>query len=125
MFYLVCFFFFKQKSAYEMRISDWSSDVCSSDLRDEMISNPTLPSMHGGILASLIDLTGFYTVLASGSMSKSTADLRVDYHRAASRQTLLAEGRLIKAGRSLSVADVRIHDEAGTLVASGRGAYNM
>src|SRR3546814_1830986 len=27
------FFFFKQKTAYEMRISDWSSDVCSSDLR--------------------------------------------------------------------------------------------
>src|SRR3546814_6759374 len=26
--------FFKQKTAYEMRISDWSSDVCSSDLRD-------------------------------------------------------------------------------------------
>src|SRR3546814_6931551 len=41
----VCFlFFFKQKTAYEMRISDWSSDVCSSDLgshllrRDEMIA---------------------------------------------------------------------------------------
>src|SRR3546814_15447295 len=29
-----CFFFFKQKTAYEMRISDWSSDVCSSDLVD-------------------------------------------------------------------------------------------
>src|SRR3546814_7261685 len=28
-----CFFFFKQKTAYELRISDWSSDVCSSDLR--------------------------------------------------------------------------------------------
>src|SRR3546814_3442448 len=31
MFFLF-FFFFKQKTAYEMRISDWSSDVCSSDL---------------------------------------------------------------------------------------------
>src|SRR3546814_17343110 len=29
----VVFFFFKQKTAYEMRISDWSSDVCSSDLK--------------------------------------------------------------------------------------------
>src|SRR3546814_2599009 len=29
---VVLFFFFKQKTAYEMRISDWSSDVCSSDL---------------------------------------------------------------------------------------------
>src|SRR3546814_8282283 len=29
------FFFFKQKTAYEMRISDWSSDACSSDLKSE------------------------------------------------------------------------------------------
>src|SRR3546814_7815589 len=32
MFFLLLLFFFKQKTAYEMRISDWSSDVCSSDL---------------------------------------------------------------------------------------------
>src|SRR3546814_3058848 len=31
-FVIYLFFFFKQKTAYEMRISDWSSDVCSSDL---------------------------------------------------------------------------------------------
>src|SRR3546814_9551222 len=30
------FFFFKQKTAYEMRISDWSSDVCSSDLMGDL-----------------------------------------------------------------------------------------
>src|SRR3546814_5323398 len=35
--YLVLFFFFKQKTAYEMRISDWSSDVCSSDLGPEAV----------------------------------------------------------------------------------------
>src|SRR3546814_17632524 len=34
---LYVFFFFKQKTAYEMRISDWSSDVCSSDL---IVGNP-------------------------------------------------------------------------------------
>src|SRR3546814_6234841 len=34
------FFLFKQKTAYEMRISDWSSDVCSSDL--EIAANPGL-----------------------------------------------------------------------------------
>src|SRR3546814_8409524 len=34
--YMCFFFFFKQKTAYEMRISDWSSDVCSSDLKDAL-----------------------------------------------------------------------------------------
>src|SRR3546814_18557852 len=33
---ILCVFFFKQKTAYEMRISDWSSDVCSSDLAAEL-----------------------------------------------------------------------------------------
>src|SRR3546814_10650460 len=34
------FFFFKQKTAYEMRISDWSSDVCSSDLIIDLPAEP-------------------------------------------------------------------------------------
>src|SRR3546814_7737886 len=36
-----CFFFFKQKTAYELRISDWSSDVCSSDLSSEAATKMT------------------------------------------------------------------------------------
>src|SRR3546814_5977874 len=40
--YFCIFFFVKQKTAYEMRISDWSSDVCSSDLRAATYS-PVLP----------------------------------------------------------------------------------
>src|SRR3546814_20120678 len=35
---MLFFFFFKQKTAYEMRISDWSSDVCSSDLATRAIT---------------------------------------------------------------------------------------
>src|SRR3546814_7933505 len=38
----IYFFFFKQKTAYEMRISDWSSDVCSSDLPTQ----PARPAHH-------------------------------------------------------------------------------
>src|SRR3546814_15970807 len=36
------FFFFKQKTAYDMRISDWSSDVCSSDLVDLRLYTPVV-----------------------------------------------------------------------------------
>src|SRR3546814_15331347 len=41
------FFFFKQKTAYEMRISDWSSDVCSSDLIAAKLHGPVL-GLYGG-----------------------------------------------------------------------------
>src|SRR3546814_19640756 len=40
--YCFVFFFFKQKTAYEMRISDWSSDVCSSDLFDPHGQRPAV-----------------------------------------------------------------------------------
>src|SRR3546814_5358040 len=38
-----CFFFFKQKTAYDLRISDWSSDVCSSDLASRSLPERTRP----------------------------------------------------------------------------------
>src|SRR3546814_15716261 len=40
-FIVVCLFFVKQKTAYEMRISDWSSDVCSSDLPGQVTAQVT------------------------------------------------------------------------------------
>src|SRR3546814_8658844 len=42
------FFFFKQKTAYEMRISDWSSDVCSSDLPHVGLLHPDFHALHVG-----------------------------------------------------------------------------
>src|SRR3546814_8015647 len=44
------FFFFKQKTAYEMRISDWSSDVCSSDLDQEDNPQPEQPPRKLAVL---------------------------------------------------------------------------
>src|SRR3546814_10110227 len=52
------FFFFKQKTAYEMRISDWSSDVCSSDLQAEHLTNRLRAdpaAFHPGVRDRLIE----------------------------------------------------------------------
>src|SRR3546814_3018189 len=57
------FFFFKQKTAYEMRISDWSSDVCSSDLVGQIakIKGCRVVGIAGGAekCAYLVDELGF------------------------------------------------------------------
>src|SRR3546814_6047521 len=51
----VCFFFFfKQKTAYEMRISDWSSDVCSSDLVNPMRPSDRRHEPSAGLVADLL-----------------------------------------------------------------------
>src|SRR3546814_2717771 len=49
------FFFFKQKTAYEMRISDWSSDVCSSDLAAQAVHEKFLAALAGGHLPDRAD----------------------------------------------------------------------
>src|SRR3546814_9572223 len=57
----MCFFFFKQKTAYEMRISDWSSDVCSSDLQcsggDDYELCFTLPRERREAMAAIAEAT--------------------------------------------------------------------
>src|SRR3546814_9224973 len=45
--FLSVLFFFKQKTAYELRISDWSSDVCSSDLAESGRRSPRSPTARG------------------------------------------------------------------------------
>src|SRR3546814_9961259 len=55
------FFFFKQKTAYEMRISDWSSDVCSSDL----------------IVSAAMDITGSSSVITGGASGLGEATARL------------------------------------------------
>src|SRR3546814_3102991 len=56
--FMFCFFFFKQKTAYEMRISDWSSDVCSSDLvavdHDRLVAG--LAKREHGVDAAIVEL---------------------------------------------------------------------
>src|SRR3546814_9153357 len=70
----MCVFFFKQKTAYEMRISDWSSDVCSSDLVSA--SMPGLSSQDGICCFSHKDTKPRRRRLgADGPLSPSTARL--------------------------------------------------
>ena len=91
--------------------------------RDEIVSNPMIGSAHGGILSALIDLTGLYTINALGGSARATADMRVDFHRPATSGPLRAIGWVVKLGRQISVAETRVEDAEGRLLASGRGAY--
>src|SRR3546814_7864798 len=59
---VVCFlflFFFKQKTAYEMRISDWSSDVCSSDLVYMVTGSPGGSTIISTVMQSIVNVVAF------------------------------------------------------------------
>src|SRR3546814_20764052 len=68
------FFFFKQKTAYDMRISDWSSDVCSSDLIISVsvgwwIYDLTRNPLHLGLVGLAQFLPSLLLVLVTGAVS--------------------------------------------------------
>src|SRR3546814_10365173 len=72
---LVLIFFVKQKTAYEMRISDWSSDVCSSDLRTELSIEDVMesPMLWPGVMTRLMACPPTCGAAAAIIMSKEFA----------------------------------------------------
>ena len=92
--------------------------------REEWVVNPDKGYTHGGILAALVDLTADWALVSKTGRGVPTVDLRVDYHRAALQGDLIAKGKVIKFGATLSVAEAQIFDKDGKLCASGRGVYS-
>lgn len=78
--------------------------------------------VHGGVFASLIDAAAFWAVYYSVSdetAGMTTVDLKLNYLAPADSGRLVAEGRCIKAGRTLGYADVAVTDGQGSLLAHG------
>jgi uncharacterized protein (TIGR00369 family) len=91
--------------------------------REEWVVNPDRRYTHGGILAALVDIAADWAMVTRTRRGVPTIDMRVDYHAAAMPGDLIARGRIIKWGKPFSVAEAQVFDEAGKLLASGRGTY--
>src|SRR3546814_1738103 len=104
------FFFFKQKTAYEMRISDWSSDVCSSDLHlvDLVEQEERIGAL--GLLHRLHDLAGHRpdigaTVTADLGFITHAAERHAHEVAAGRPRDRLAQAGLADAGRANQAED--------------------
>ena len=104
-----------------MRIVDLTP--CRSRLEIELESKHLQPfgMVHGGVFSGLIDAAGFwaaYTELDEGP-GMTTVEMKINYLAPSSKGKLIAEGRCIKTGRTLSLAEATIVDEDGRLLAHG------
>lgn len=91
--------------------------------REEFVVNPDAGYTHGGILATVIDLVADWALATRLGRPFPTVDLRVDYHRPAMPGVLRVTGTIVRQGSSFSTCEARVEDEAGKLLASGRGTY--
>lgn len=108
-----------------MKIESLTEDQITVSIRwrEEMVSNPTARYTHGGIVGTLIDTVADFMIAAKVGAPVPTVDLRIDYHRAAMPGDLVCVGRVVRLGRTNSVAEAYVRDGDGKLVASGRGTY--
>jgi len=91
--------------------------------REELVAHTKRFYTHGGVIASLVDLTADMAIVAAFGRDVPTVDLRVDYHRATVKEELRAVGRTIKIGRTFATAEATIYNPEDKLVASGRGVF--
>jgi len=79
---------------------------------------------HGGVIASLIDVAGAVACGLPLGRPTPTANFRVDFLKSPAKIDLIAIGRLVRSGKTVSVADVEITDDNGEVYAIGRGTFS-
>jgi len=108
------------------------------EMRPELVGNFTRGNLHGGVISSVLDVTGGM-VAWTGIMKKmegqsfdeiserfnkiGTIDIRVDYLRPGLGEYFIATGSTLRTGNKVSVTRMELHNDKGILIAVGTGTY--
>lgn len=112
-----------------MRIVEMGADVATVELpfREELVTAGSV--VHGGAVASLIDVAGMVAAWASdetpSNQRGSTVNLNVSYLAPAEKSDLRATARVLRRGRSLVYLDIEVANKAGSVVAKGLATYKL
>lgn len=80
---------------------------------------------HGGVIAALIDVAGAVACGLQVGRPTPTVNFRVDFLKSPAKVDLIATGKVVRAGKSIAVADVEISDEKGEIYSVGRGTFSL
>jgi len=112
--------------------------VTSFNMTKDLVGNSTAGILHGGVTASVIDLTGGLSALISCAKfhqgkpieviekkftSSATIDMRVDYLRPGKGRSFKCRSRIIRAGSRIVVAKIDLYNEKETRIATGTATY--
>ncbi|MDC0304090.1 PaaI family thioesterase [Flavobacteriales bacterium] len=96
--------------------------------KEEFIGDFIQGLWHGGIVASIADSAAGIaasTILSDARDKLNTIDLRIDYLTGAVKEDLFAEAELLKIGKRIIKADVKLFQESKGTVAIARGAFSL
>ncbi len=110
------------------------------DMRDDLVGNFIHETLHGGVTAAVLDVTGglvaFLNLMEKldelsredkvGRFAKlGTIDLRIDYLRPGRGRRFVSTGYILRTGNKVAVTRMELHNEQDTLIAVGTGAYTV
>lgn len=85
--------------------------------------NHALGGIHGGVFAVMLDNAGWFTVAPYFDTWTATVEFTTRLLEPVTEEELIAEGEIIRLGKKLTVADMKIHSGSGKLVATGSGTF--
>ncbi|MCP4319629.1 MAG: PaaI family thioesterase [Hyphomicrobiales bacterium] len=89
----------------------------------EFERQPDTDQWHGGVIASLVDITGCYALMLVAAGPMLTLNFSTDFLRLAQNTDLTAKAKVRRSGRTAGFVDVDIYDDGEKLVAVGRACY--
>lgn len=99
---------------------------CVLPFRDEIVGNPILPAVHGGVIGAFLELTAILRLVDESGTDKvpKPINFAIDYLRSAGPVTTRARADIFKLGRRIAVVHVLAwQDDPARPVASGNGKF--
>jgi len=99
---------------------------CVLPFRDEIVGNPILPAVHGGVIGAFLELTAILRLIDESGTDKvpKPINFAIDYLRSAGPTTTRARADIFKLGRRIAVVHVLAwQDDPARPVASGNGKF--
>ena len=110
------------------------------EMKDELIGNPMRGILHGGVISSVLDVTGGMTAamgvlkelagrpleeIGKRLLKVGTIDLRIDFLRPGKGQYFMATGSIMRTGQKVAVVRMQLHNDQDLLIAVGTGTYTV
>jgi len=115
---------------------DIESGCIHFDMRSEFVGNMDYEILHGGVIASIIDIEGAFILALDGAwrtktmisstprrLKGGTIDMRIDYLRPGKGKHFVASGTVLRHGNKVAVVRSELRDEHDELIAVGTGTY--
>ena len=131
---------FNQILGFNLQNHECGNAKLSFKMRDDLVGNFLQGNLHGGVIASSLDVVGglvAFLALLNKTSAKSideglkhfsklgTVDLRVDFLRPGLGNSFSATGSILHAGRQIAVARMALHNDSDTLIAVATGTYSI